>query len=77
MRQSQDLALVLRAGALPASVKIVEERQIGPSEGAQNIQAGVISSIIAGILVIVVMLIIYGMSGLVANIAMLFNRVFL
>ncbi|RDB35563.1 MAG: protein translocase subunit SecD [Spirobacillus cienkowskii] len=73
MRQSQDLALVLRAGALPASVKIVEERQIGPSEGAQNIQAGVISSIIAGILVIVVMLIIYGMSGLVANIAMLFN----
>ncbi|KAB8032026.1 protein translocase subunit SecD [Fluviispira multicolorata] len=73
MKQAQDLSLVLRAGALPASVKVVEERQIGPSEGAQNIHAGFVSTIIAGVLVVVVMLIIYGMSGFVANIAMLFN----
>ncbi|WP_130607243.1 protein translocase subunit SecD [Fluviispira sanaruensis] len=73
MKQAQDLSLVLRAGALPASVKVVEERQIGPSEGAQNIHSGFISTIIAGILVIVIMLVIYGMSGLVANVAMLFN----
>lgn len=73
MKQSQDLALVLRAGALPASVKVVEERQIGPSEGEQNIHAGFVSTVIAGVLVVVVMLVIYGMSGFVANIAMLFN----
>lgn len=73
MKQSQDLALVLRAGALPASVKVVEERQIGPTEGAQNIHAGVISTIIAAILVILVMLVIYGLSGFVANVAMIFN----
>ncbi|MES2613981.1 MAG: protein translocase subunit SecD [Bdellovibrionota bacterium] len=73
MKDAQDLALVLRAGALPASVKVVEERQIGPSEGAQNIHAGVISSVIAAILVVVLMLFIYGLSGVVANIAMFFN----
>lgn len=73
MQQAQDLALVLRAGALPASVKIVEERQIGPSEGTQNIRTGIISTIIAAILVVIIMLFIYGTSGLVANVAMLFN----
>ena len=73
MNEAQDLALVLRAGALPAAVKVVEERQIGPSEGAQNIHAGVISTIIAALLVVVLMLFIYGLSGVVANIAMLFN----
>lgn len=73
MRDAQDLALVLRAGALPADVKVVEERQIGPSEGAQNIQAGILSTIISAILVVVLMLIIYGISGIVANIAMLLN----
>ena len=73
MKEAQDLALVLRAGALPASVKIVEERQVGPSEGEENIRAGVISSGIAALLVVIIMLIIYGASGLVANFAMLFN----
>ena len=43
-KEAQDLALVLRAGALPASVKIIEERQVGPSEGEENIRAGVLSS---------------------------------
>ena len=73
MNEAQDLALVLRAGALPASVKVIEERQIGPSEGAQNIHAGLVSTLIAALLVVVLMLFIYGLSGFVANIAMLFN----
>jgi preprotein translocase subunit SecD len=72
---AQDLALVLRAGALPASVKIVEERQVGPSEGEENIKAGVVSSLFAGALVVVFMIYFYGMSGLVANLAMLLNAV--
>jgi preprotein translocase subunit SecD len=72
-KDAQDLALVLRAGALPASVKIIEERQVGPSEGEENIRAGVLSSSIAAALVIFFMLVIYGTSGVVANIAMLIN----
>ncbi|MEN9528818.1 MAG: protein translocase subunit SecD [Pseudomonadota bacterium] len=74
-KDAQDLALVLRAGALPASVKIVEERQVGPSEGEENIKAGVVSSTVAGVLVVVFMLFFYGVSGLVANLAMLLNAV--
>ncbi len=74
-KDAQDLALVLRAGALPASVKIIEERQVGPSEGEENIRAGVLSSGVAAILVVGFMLYFYGVSGLVANIAMLLNAV--
>jgi len=73
LREAQDLALVLRAGALPAKIKIVEERQIGPSEGAQNIRSGIISTVLAGAIVVLLMLLIYGISGLVANIAMFLN----
>lgn len=73
LKEAQDLALVLRAGALPATVRIVEERQIGPSEGEENIRAGVLSSALAAILTVVIMIFIYGNSGLVANIAMIFN----
>ncbi len=72
-KEAQDLALVLRAGALPAKVAIVEDRQVGPSEGAANIRAGILSSIISAVLVILFMLVIYGLSGVVANLAMLLN----
>ena len=74
-KDAQDLALVLRAGALPASVKIIEERQVGPSEGEENIRAGVLSSAVAGLLVVVFMLYFYGVSGIVANLAMILNSV--
>jgi len=74
-KDAQDLALVLRAGALPASVKIIEERQVGPSEGEENIRAGVLSSAVAGGLVVCFMVFFYGMSGIVANLAMLLNAV--
>jgi preprotein translocase subunit SecD len=73
MKEAQDLALVLRAGALPASVKVIEERQVGPSEGESNIRKGVMSSLIAASIVIVFMVFVYGTSGFVANIAMLIN----
>jgi protein-export membrane protein SecD len=73
MKEAQDLALVLRAGALPAKVTIVEERQVGPSEGEENIRAGVFSSSVATTLVVLFMIWVYGNSGIVANLAMLFN----
>ena len=72
-KEAQDLALVLRAGALPASVKVIEERSVGPSEGEENIKSGVLSSLIAASIVVVFMTFIYGNSGIVANIAMLLN----
>lgn len=74
-KDAQDLALVLRAGALPASVKIIEERQVGPSEGEENIRAGVLSSAVAGGLVVGFMVFFYGVSGIVANLAMVLNAV--
>lgn len=73
MQEAQDLALVLRAGALPATVRIIEERQVGPSEGEENIRAGVFSSTLATILVVAFMIWVYGNSGIVANLAMIFN----
>lgn len=73
LREAQDLALVLRAGALPATIKVVEERQIGPTEGAQNIRSGIISTAIAAVIVVLLMLFIYGVSGIVANVAMFLN----
>jgi preprotein translocase subunit SecD len=73
MQEAQDLALVLRAGALPATVRIIEERQVGPSEGEENIRAGVFSSTLATMLVVAFMIWVYGNSGIVANLAMIFN----
>ncbi|HKJ83214.1 MAG TPA: protein translocase subunit SecD [Mariprofundaceae bacterium] len=71
--EAHDLAIVLRAGALPAPVKVVEERSVGPSLGKDSVDQGLNSIIIGGILVLVFMLIYYKMFGLVANIALVFN----
>ncbi len=73
LKEAQDLALVLRAGSLPASVKVVEEREIGPSEGEENIQAGIYSTLGAAAVVMLLMLIVYGGSGIIAITAMIFN----
>lgn len=75
MKEAQDLALVLRAGALPATVRVVEERQVGPSEGEENIRAGVTSSLIAAGITVFLMLFIYGASGVIANVAMILNAI--
>jgi preprotein translocase subunit SecD len=71
--EAEDLAIVLRAGALPAPVKILEERTVGPSLGKDSIQKGFISMIVGGVLVILFMLIYYKASGLLADIALLLN----
>jgi preprotein translocase subunit SecD len=71
--QARDLAIALRAGALPAPVKVIEERTVGPSLGADSIRKGLISMCIGGILVVLFMLIYYNGSGLIADIALLLN----
>lgn len=70
---ANDLSLLLRAGALPAPLKIIEERSVGPSLGADSIAAGTKASIIGIGLVVVFMILFYGLFGLFADIAMLIN----
>lgn len=71
---ANDLAILLRAGALPAPLKIVEERTVGPSLGADSIDAGKHASIFATILVMAFMFLIYGRTfGLIANFALIVN----
>ena len=71
--EAHDLAIVLRAGALPAPVEVVEERSIGPSLGKDSVEQGLNSIIIGGILVLIFMGIYYRAFGLVANVALAFN----
>ncbi|GLS39997.1 protein translocase subunit SecDF [Mesorhizobium tianshanense] len=73
VESANDLAVLLRAGALPADLTIVEERTVGPSLGSDSIEAGQFASIIAGFLVVGFMLFAYGRLGLIANIALLAN----
>ncbi len=71
--QASDLALVLRAGALPAPVKVIEQRTIGPTLGRDSIEKGIKASIGGAILVILFMLIYYRVSGFIASFAVLTN----
>jgi len=73
VQSASDLAVLLRAGALPADLTIVEERTVGPSLGEDSINAGKIASAIGALLVVVAMLAIYGKLGLIANIALAAN----
>jgi SecD/SecF fusion protein len=70
---ANDLAVLLRAGALPADLTIVEERTVGPSLGADSISAGQFASIIAAVLVFAFMFAAYGKLGFIANIALAAN----
>ena len=72
---AQDLALLLRAGALPAPLTYLEERTVGPGLGADSIAAGKIASIIGMILVVVFMAAAYGLFGLIANAALFINMI--
>jgi preprotein translocase subunit SecD len=72
-----DLALLLRAGALPAPLTILEERSVGPDLGADSVRAGKIAAVLGLTLVLVFMGICYGLFGLAANIALLMNVVLL
>jgi protein-export membrane protein SecD len=73
VQSASDLALLLRAGALPAPIKVLEERTVGAQLGADSIQAGTMASIVAVILVIVFMVLFYGLFGVFADIALVFN----
>lgn len=73
MDEAKDLAIVLRAGALPAPVTIMENRTVGPSLGQDSINKGFMSILIGGILVVVFMVIYYKLAGLVADFALLLN----
>ncbi len=70
---ANDLAILLRAGALPADLTIVEERTVGPGLGADSIAAGEIAGIIGAIGVLIFMALSYGMFGLFANVALFIN----
>jgi SecD/SecF fusion protein len=74
---ARDLAIILRAGALPAPLRIVEERTVGPSLGRDSIESGIRAVLIAGAVVIIFMLIYYSLSGFVADFALLLNMFFL
>jgi len=75
--EAKDLALILRAGAIPASLKIVEKRIIGPSLGSDSIKSGTKAALIGAIAVVVFMLIYYKFSGLIADITLFLNIYFL
>ncbi|MFO7709368.1 MAG: protein translocase subunit SecD [Desulfobacterales bacterium] len=66
MEEARDLAIVLRAGALPAPVTILEERTVGPSLGADSIRAGLISMAVGALLVLIFMGVYYKLAGLLA-----------
>ena len=77
IEEAQDLANILKAGKLPAPAKIVQEEIVGPSLGKESINAGLLSFVIAFILVLLYMQLYYNRAGLVANIALLVNVFFL
>ncbi|MEO6015089.1 MAG: protein translocase subunit SecD [Devosia sp.] len=74
-QSANDLAVLLRAGALPATLDVAEERSVGPSLGADSIRAGVISGIVAAVLVVTFMVVAYGLFGLFADISLVLNIV--
>jgi preprotein translocase subunit SecD len=74
---AHDLALVLRAGALPASIKYLEERTVGPSLGADSIRHGVQASVLSLLVVMAFMLVYYRLSGANAVLALILNLVIL
>ena len=75
INEAKDIAIILRAGALPAPVEIIEERVVGPSLGADSISKGTQAVIFGLILVLIFMLIYYKLAGIIANFALIWNIV--
>jgi preprotein translocase subunit SecD len=73
--EANDLAVVLRSGALPAPVKILEQRTVGPSLGEDSIRQGIVSILISAAIVVLFMVFYYRASGLVADVALILNVV--
>jgi len=76
-KTAADLAIVLRAGALPAPVKIIQNVTVGPSLGQDSINKGLLAGMIGVLLVVVFMAIYYKLSGMIANLGMVLNIVYL
>ena len=75
MQEANDLAIVLRAGALPAPLKIIQDLTVGPSLGRDSIEKGIRSTLFAGALVILFMAIYYRLSGIIADFALALNLI--
>jgi len=73
LQEAQDLAIVLKAGALPAPLRLLEERTVGPSLGRDSVEKGTYSALMGLVLVALFMMVYYKFSGFVADIALLFN----
>ena len=73
VEEATDLAIVLRAGSLPAPVEILEERSVGPSLGSDLVKKGVLATLAATLVVLIFMGIYYALSGMVANLALVIN----
>jgi preprotein translocase subunit SecD len=76
-QQTRDLSMVLRSGALPASIKYLEERTVGPSLGADSIRSGVRAAIVGMMAVLLFMLIYYRWAGVNADVALILNLIIL
>jgi preprotein translocase subunit SecD len=76
-QQTRDLAMVLRSGALPASIKYLEERTVGPSLGADSIRSGVRAAVVGMLAVLIFMLIYYRWAGVNADVALILNLIIL
>jgi preprotein translocase subunit SecD len=77
IKEARDLAIVLRAGALPAPVTVAEERTVGPSLGKDSINQGILSFVVGGSLVIIFMAIYYKVAGVLADLAVILNILYL
>jgi preprotein translocase subunit SecD len=76
-QETKDLAMILRSGALPAGIKYLEERTVGPSLGSDSIRAGVTAAIIGMLAVLAFMLVYYHAAGINADIALILNLIIL
>jgi preprotein translocase subunit SecD len=76
LQEAQDLALTLKAGALPVPLKIVEERQVGPSLGEDAVRSGVLAGLIGTVFVVAVMVLYYRVAGMLAIVALMLYVLF-
>ncbi len=77
LAEAQDLAVVLRAGSLPAPVTVLEERTVGPSLGQESIESGILAALVGALAVVIIMSLYYAVSGLIADIMLCFTMTLL
>ncbi|MDR0677884.1 MAG: protein translocase subunit SecD [Holosporaceae bacterium] len=77
VEKARDLALLLRAGALPAPLTVIEEKTVGPDLGADSIRSGILATLLSGLFVLLFMYMWYSSFGMIANIAVVVNLILL